>query len=263
MIARCRSRKTAATDSVHGKNATVLHKSVRLMYAIFYFILPSIRYMRFQIPMRRKPDTDYPKIAVATLIQRASDIVAACDRDRNELCEAGLDWKNVEKLAGLIVPCADIDAEYRYQKQTDREKTALARDRVVQCCKLRNTTVNAVRAAFTLAGIEATVPVFPRKQAGAGVVQDLSDIAMYCHLNAEKLKKTHFDFHMAEEAENAAKELSEALAENGYNKTNPSELLEKRNRLCKELYEAMVEICGLGRNVFRKDVLRKKAYRVY
>jgi hypothetical protein len=262
MIERCRSRKTAATDSVHGKNATVLHKIVRLMPAAFYFILPSIRYMRFQIPMRRKPDTDYPKIAVATLIQRASDIVAACNRDRKELCEAGLDWKNVEKLAGLIAPCADMDAEYRYRKQTDREKTALVRDRVVQCCKLRNKTVNAVRAAFTLAGIEATVPVFPRKQAGAGVVQDLSDIAMYCHLNAEKLKKTHFDFQMAEEAENAAKELSEALAENGYNKTNPSGLLEKRNRLCKELYEAMNDICKFGRLTFEKDPLRKKTYRI-
>jgi hypothetical protein len=72
-----------------------------------------------------------------------------------------------------------------------------------------------------------------------------------------------FDFRMADEAGRAAKELSDALAENAYNKTRPSELIEKRNRLCKEMYETMVEICALGRNVFRKDVLRKKAYRVY
>jgi hypothetical protein len=156
-----------------------------------------------------------------------------------------------------------MEAGYRLQKRNDREKTALVRGRVVQCRALRNATVKAVRIAFISAGIEATVPVFPRKQAGAGVVQDLSDIATFCQLNAEQLKKTRFDFRMADKAGRAAKELSEALAESAYNKSRPSELIEKRNRLCKELYEAMVEICGLGRNVFRKDVLRKKAYRVY
>jgi hypothetical protein len=212
--------------------------------------------------MRRKPDTNYPKIAVATLIQRASDIVAACRRDRKELCDAGLDWKNVEKLSGLIAPCADIEAQYRNQKQNDREKTALVHDRVVKYRALRNTTVKAVRAAFVLAGIEAAVPVFPRKQAGAGVVQDLSDIATFCQLNAEQLKKTSFDFRMADKAGNSAKELAEALAENGYSKTRPSELLEKRNRICRELYEAMNDICKIGRLTFEKDPLRRKTYRI-
>jgi hypothetical protein len=211
--------------------------------------------------MLRKPDTDYPKIAVASLIQRASDIVAACRRDRKELCEAGLDWKNVEKLDSLIVPCADIDAEYRYKKQTDREKTALVHGRVAQCRELRNTTVKAVRTAFILAGIEATAPIFPRKQASSGVVQDLSDIAVFCQLNAEQLKKTHFDFRMADKAGRAAKELADALAEYAYNKTRPSELIEKRNRLCKELYEIMANICKIGKIIFEKDPLRRKAYR--
>jgi hypothetical protein len=211
--------------------------------------------------MRRKPDTDYPKIAVASLIQRASDIVAACRRDRKELCQAGLDWKSVEKLAALIVPCADIEAQYRSQKQNDREKTALVRDRVVQCRELRDATVKAVRVAFISAGIEATVPVFLRNQAAAGVVQDLCDIAMFCHLNVEQLKKTRFDFRIADEAGKAAKELAETLAENSYNKTRPSELLEKRNQLCKELYENMADICAIGRQTFEKDPLRRKTYR--
>ena len=52
--------------------------------------------------MRRKPDNDYPKIAVDSLIQKASDIVAACRRDQKELSESWLDWKIVEKLDALI-----------------------------------------------------------------------------------------------------------------------------------------------------------------
>jgi hypothetical protein len=159
--------------------------------------------------MRKIPDTNYPKIAVDSLIQRASDIVAACRRDREELCEAGLDWKLVENLGKLVSPCTDVEAEYRYQKCCDREKTAQMRDRMVQCTQLRDDTVKAVRNAFSSAGIKAAVPSFPRKQSGASLIQDLSDIAMFCRLNADQLKETPFDFRIAEKARHTVKELSD------------------------------------------------------
>jgi hypothetical protein len=91
--------------------------------------------------MRRKPDNDYPKIAVDSLIQKASDIVAACRRDQKELSESWLDWKIVEKLDALVSPCADIAAEYMYEKQTGREKTAEMRDFMLRCCTLRDTLI--------------------------------------------------------------------------------------------------------------------------
>ena len=212
--------------------------------------------------MRIKPDNNYPKIAVDTLIQRASDIVAICRKDRKELCEAGLDWKNVEKLAALIDPCTDIEAEYRLQKSCDLEKTAHMQDRMVQYTKLRDATVKAVRYAFLSAGINAAVPSFPRKRSGASLIQDLSDIATFCRLNAGELKNTNFDFNLADKARSAVEELTDELADNDLRKIQPSEVLEKRNRICNELYETMVEICAVGKKNFKKDPQRKKAYLV-
>ena len=212
--------------------------------------------------MRNKPDTDYPKIAVDSLIQRASDIVAACRRDQKELSEAGFDWNSVEKLNAMISPCTDIEAEYRLQKETSREKTVETRNFMLRCCTLRDTLIKAVRASFTLTGFDDTLPDFTRSRDSAGVVQDLSDISVFCRLNAEQLKKTPFDFQKVDEAKRAVYELADALAENEYRKSLPSEHLENRNRLCKELHEAMVAICVTGRYVFRKDPLRRKAYRI-
>ena len=212
--------------------------------------------------MRRKPDNDYPKIAVDSLIQKASDIVAACRRDQKELSESWLDWKIVEKLDALVSPCADIAAEYMYEKQTGREKTAEMRDFMLRCCTLRDTLIKAVRASFTLTGIEDSLPHFTRSRDSAGIVQDLSDISVFCSLNAEQLKKTPFDFQKADEAGSAVKELANTIAENQCRRSTPSKTLEKRNQLFRELYEAMATICVIGRFVFRKDPLRRKAYRI-
>jgi hypothetical protein len=211
--------------------------------------------------MRKKTRIDYPKISVVSLIQRASDVAAACTRDHKELNDAGLDWKKVENLESLIAPCSDIEAEYSYQKQQKKEKTAHMRKRMAQCLSLRDSTIKAARAAFILAGIKANVPSFPRKRSGASLIQDLSDIAAFCHLNADQLKKTPFDFNLAEKAAQTAKELSDELATYEYIKSEPSKFLEKRNRTCKEIYKTMVDICGIGRHVFWNDPDRRKAYK--
>ena len=212
--------------------------------------------------MRKKPDNNYPKIAVDSLIQRASDIVVICRKDRKELCKEGLDWKLVENLAALIDPCTDMEAEYRFQKSCDQEKTAQMQERIVQCTKLRDAMVKAVRTAFLSAGIKAAVPSFPRKQSGASLIQDLSDIAAFCCLNAGELKNTNFDFSLADKARSTIEELTNELADNDLRKIQPSKILEKRNRLCNELYKKMVEICAAGKKAFENDPQRKKAYRI-
>jgi hypothetical protein len=95
------------------------------------------------------------------------------------------------------------------------------------------------------------------------LIQDLSDIATFCRLNDGELKNTNFDFNLADKARSAVEELTDELADNDLRKIQPSEVLEKRNRLCNELYETMVEICATGKKTFKKDPQRKKAYRVY
>jgi hypothetical protein len=96
---------------------------------------------------------------------------------------------------------------------------------------------------------------------GEGHTGHPRDIAMFCRLNAGELKNTNFDFSLADKAHRTVEVLTEELAENDLKKIQPSEILEKRNRLCNELYKTMVEICAIGRQVFRKDPLRRKAYR--
>jgi hypothetical protein len=211
--------------------------------------------------MGTKPATDYPKMAVAALIQRASDVTVACCRDKKELCRAGLDWKDVTLLRGLLVKCADKEAEYQYKKEHDREVTAKMRERMAQCEKLRDQTARSVRRAFLSIDIAPEMPVFLRKRGGAEIVQDLSDIAVFCRMNAANLKRARFDFKLADEAAQTSKNLALELAEARYDKTTPSELVEKRNRICRELYNLAVEVCDKGRKVFKDEPLRKNAYR--
>jgi hypothetical protein len=211
--------------------------------------------------MRRKPETDYPKIAVADLVQRANDLAVACRRDKKELCRAGVGWQDAEKLALWAKQCAMLEAKYQYKKEHDREMTARLRERLAQCEKLRDETAKAVRSALLSIDITPEMPVFLRKRAGSDIVQDLNDIAVFCRMNSSDLKKARFDFRLADEAARTCKKLAMELAEAMFIKTTPSELVERRNRMCRELYELAVEICDKGRKLFKNDPLRVKSYR--
>jgi hypothetical protein len=210
--------------------------------------------------MKTKFGPDYPKIAVASLIQRASDLVTACRRDEKELRMAGLDWKYVEMLGGSIAKCADKEAEYQYQKDKNTEETALLAEYVRSCEMLRRDVAEAARIAFSLAKAEVPLPRIRGARSRIDLVQDLSDIAVFCRIHEEPLKKGRFNFSLVDKAARTAKELSDRLAEAAFQKSTPSTLLEERNRICRKMHEAAVEICRIGRKVFRHDRFMKKAY---
>ena len=210
--------------------------------------------------MRTKPETDYPKMDVAALIQRASDIRTACRRDRKGLAKAGLDWKKVEAVDGLIRACSEKEAEYGLQKEAKARETARLLEYVQSCARLRRDAAESAGIALSNAGAGIKTPVVRGGRSRVDLVQDLSDIAVFCRIHADCLEKGRFDSGIVEKAERTVKELSGALAEAELRKRTPSAQLEERNKICRELYKKCMELCRLGRMVFKNDVLRYGDY---
>jgi hypothetical protein len=210
--------------------------------------------------MRTKPENGYPKINVAKLIQRASDLATACCRDKKELVKQGLDWNKAKIIGGLISTCSEKEAEYQLQKEKKADETARLLDYVKSCGMVYKEAVKSANRALCAVGTGIKAPGIRGARSRAELVQDLSDIAVFCRMHNKDLKKARFDFRLAEKAKRTAKELSEALAEAQLRKRTPSKLVEERNRICSELYETGMEVCRIGRQAFKHDCLRKRDY---
>jgi hypothetical protein len=61
----------------------------------------------------------YPKISIASIVQRAQDLVVVCERDSSELKIVKLPWDHVLRLAVLVKECADAEALLQLKKESN------------------------------------------------------------------------------------------------------------------------------------------------
>lgn len=203
----------------------------------------------------------YPQISIASLIQRANDIVVACRKDRSELEKAGLRWELVERASVLLKECSDTDAQLQIIKQDNKLLTAHFKRYLSQCRMMRNQLARQIRNAGVTLNVNFHLPQYKSHLSRADLVQDLNDLGVLCRKNRVLLEKTVFDFKLADQVSHKSKELAERIAEIEVDRSNTlTEQLLYRNALCKELYDLLKGICLIGRTTFMNDPQRIRFY---
>ncbi len=202
-----------------------------------------------------------PKISISSIVQWGFTLVTTCHRDRRELEEAGFAWDDIERLSDLAKRCADLDAVYIVNRDKARLETVNINKQVREAKSLRNWASSELRRARRLCRSCPDVPSFRKDPPRTGLLQDLHNLAVLIDLGREPLSTiSGFDTGLSETLRHESSKLSDAMAQSEVNRGKVDLLLLERNRCYAELYEAILELCSLGRSVFRGDV-RVKDYR--
>jgi hypothetical protein len=204
---------------------------------------------------------NYPKKNIPRLIQRANDIVVACNRDRCELTKEGLVWESVRELAEMVPQVSDIDAQYRLQKETVARMSQMQREYEYGCFMLRSELWHAINQAFALCKVRCRLPGVSQKKSRAGLVQDLNDLSYISSIFREQFETVHFNFALSEKTAHVARELDGKIADLQIERdvlrcvSQP-----QRYSSIMELFEKMNTVCHYGRRVFKNDRSRRLAY---
>ncbi|HEX2959075.1 MAG TPA: hypothetical protein VHO70_19725 [Chitinispirillaceae bacterium] len=204
----------------------------------------------------------YPKISIASLIQRASDITNTCYHDKEDLLKVLLPWDRVEQLAELIPLLSEADSLYQLQLECNAVATAKLYEYIDECKKLRTKLRAAINTAFKLCGHKLKIPGMSQKREQCEIAQDLNDLAVVCQKNRESFSKVHFDFKLEERAVQACVKLSAEVADLALDR----ECVETREftirkKIYDELCQVATEICLYGNNAFCDKPERKRLYR--
>jgi hypothetical protein len=203
----------------------------------------------------------YPKISVTSLVQRASDLGVLCRRDRAELERAGLSWPAAEELHAAMNACVDTDVRWLLTRESGKAATYELGLYVRRCRKLRSDCTTAIRNALQAAHATIACPSFRESRTRPGLVQDLSDIAVYCRINRPTLEQGNFNFSLAETAAATVSQLATALARVQVDRESERENLDARNAAHRKLYRDVLAICRIGRDAFKNDPGNRRNYR--
>lgn len=204
---------------------------------------------------------DYPKICIASFVQRANDLAFICYQDKPELQKAGLQWETVEQVAKLVKVCAKADANWRIEKRAMVRATEEHRAYIKECRKLRSRLAENIRGSMRQAGKKIVLSKLSWNNGIAVIIQDLNDLAVISERLRGYLVNYNFDFDLAYQAACKSKELAKASANLILQRnTLRSTYLEPRNLLIKELRNKMKEICFYARKAFSGAPQRRVNY---
>jgi hypothetical protein len=203
----------------------------------------------------------YPNRNVASLIQRANDLVHACRRDKQELLAAGMDWQFVERAARLIPLLAQTEAECKLDREVRWTDTANLNSFVKECRKLRTRIATDLRTAAAAHSIPLRVPPLSNKCCRSELVQALADLSFIINSFKTELQQAHFDVSLAALVGDTATKLSLQMADIVLDREAPLPRLEKRNTYFHELRTLLISICTFGRKSFPSDTRLRRAYR--
>ena len=194
-----------------------------------------------------------PKINIAILIQRANDIFVAARRDRSDLEAYGLSWDTVLELANLVTECSVSEAKWRLAHEDRIKETAALEAYVLECKRFRGSVVRKITTVAEVLPSAFHVPRFVRNSSRADLIQDLHDLYIFTKTYKTELDIVNFDPVISQEAIDRSNKLSMLDVHTKLNRSDFSQVKEKRDMLCMRAYTLIQEICALARIVFEND----------
>lgn len=150
---------------------------------------------------------NYPKVNIASLIQRANDLITVCTRDFDYLKQYGLTKEMINELDRLFVQSEQAFVDHAMCKDTLDEKQRLLTLRYKEAYKLRSDLAEHIKRLCLLLNIELRLPSYSCRKQQADLVQDLHDLGTVCRTYKEQFIGQQFDTTLIDQAFT----LSEAL----------------------------------------------------
>ncbi len=160
----------------------------------------------------RKKHSKIPKISVASLVQRGSDLAAICRRDRTYLQRSGLPWEHVVAMHKAALELAESDAVWRVENDRRLLLTHKMKKLVATAFMLQKMVVRRMRVANALSGLNLKIPSFSERRSQADIIQNLNDLSVLGYYYIKNFKKWEIEPPLLRQAAVESKLLAERLA---------------------------------------------------
>ncbi|MGD2091848.1 MAG: hypothetical protein PVH61_37090 [Candidatus Aminicenantes bacterium] len=193
-------------------------------------------------------------IPVSVYIEEADTLYHRALQDKDELVAAGVAPELIEDLPqrhGAL-----IETEKKWQKQwKNRNKGALEWDKQSPAgYNLRKRLLADFYYAFRKEpDLMAYLKEISQPGPYSGMIQDLNILSNLGRANTRLLEVINFDFSLLDKADRTSKEMARLLAAMNYDKGKGSEVKRIRDQAYTHLKEAVDEIRGAGKYVFREN----------
>lgn len=204
---------------------------------------------------------NYPKVNIASLLQRANDLITVCTHDKEYLKQYGLTDTMVDELDRLFVLSEQAFVDHAMCRDTLKEKQR----GLAKCYKevyiLRSSLAEHIKRLCLLLNIEFKLPSYSSRKQQADLVQDLHDLATVCMKYKGQFVQQQFDPSLIDQAFTLSEMLSQAIVDvTVYRESDLADALQKRNELFIQTRQLMLTICVIGRNAYNNNPAARKNF---
>lgn len=202
-----------------------------------------------------------PGIPVSAYLQEASNLYLWCVPDKADLIKADLNPLFIDELPVRTGACHHAQSLWEKQRKTKGPAEKEWDLRSPFAYALRIQIITDFRHAFRkhprlLKGVRAIA----RSRGDAGMIQGLSDLALFGERHMELLNKINFDLAQLDLAEATSREMGHLLgAVHAEDVKKKAKLI--RDQAYTHLKEAVDEIRSCGKYQFKDDPVRLVGYR--
>jgi len=199
-----------------------------------------------------------PNIPVKEVIQEAEELHLWCQKDKDALISAGLDWKLVESIPSRVGALRYVQSERVQSTDEARKEWNL---RSPEAYNLHDEMIH--HFLFAYRGMPDVLTKVQRIAQGDGhtdMIQDLSDLSVVGKANQVPLTAIGFDLTLLDKAATMSDEMADLLARANGSRMQPNADIQMRNKAYVYLKEVVDEVRRCGQYVFWRNEERKVGY---
>jgi hypothetical protein len=204
---------------------------------------------------------NYPKVNIASLMQRANDLITVCTREKEHLKRYGLTDAMLDELDRLFVQSEQAFVDHAMCKDTLTEKQRALDLRSKEAYRLRSALAKHIRRAGKLLRIDISLPSYIKRKQQADLVQDLHDLATLARTQKELFRQKQFDISLIDQAFTLSDSLSQCIIDvTVYRGSTLEDAMRQRNALFNQMRQLMIDLCVIGRDAYSDNPEARKNF---
>lgn len=206
-------------------------------------------------------ETGKPTLPINVMLQESEELFTECNKDKEALVKAGLDWNLVEELPLRIDALKLSQARWRKDYKTYQDCQAEWKIAAPEAFNLRDELVHYFyHALYHMPGEYAKVKRIADGSTNADMIQDLIELAELGLDHTGKLEAVGLDLTLLDKARAKSYELGKLLAKVNGAQNDTSPKLDLRNKAYTHLKAAVDEIRRQGQFAFWRRADRYSKY---
>jgi hypothetical protein len=202
-----------------------------------------------------------PNMPMEVYHKEAEYLEKWCQRDKDKLTAAGLDWSLVEDLPYRIGASRETQANWaykRFQRKEAQEKWAADSPGAYD---LRDSVIHSMLYAYRKqANLLERVRTVAEGDGDADMLQDLNVLHIIARENTGPLEAVGFDMSLVDKLAETGEQMASIRASASVDSDEVQELKVLRDKAYTHLKQAVDEIRECGQYVFWRDEARRDGY---